>query len=80
MIDLTLKKSGFLQIGMAGGGGGGGGSFRKQNIFQKRQKAGIQSQQENGHIYKIKIKTWSIYLVKSFDLKGVEDKLVLPDL
>ena len=43
--------------------------FRKQNKLQTRNKARIQSQ-ENGHIYKIKIKTWSMYLVKLFDFEG----------
>ena len=50
---------------------------RKQNKFQIRKKAGIQSQ-ENGHIYKIK--TWSMHLVKLFDFEGVKDKPVLPNL
>ena len=53
--------------------------FQKQNKFQIRKKAGIQSQ-ENGHIYKIKIKTWSMYLVKLFDFEGLKDKLVLLNL
>ena len=53
--------------------------FRKQNKFQIRKKAGIQSQ-ENGHISKIKIKTSPMYLVKSFDFEGVKDKLILPNL
>ena len=39
--------------------------FRKQNKFQIKKETGIQSH-ENGRFYWIKIKTWSMYSVKSF--------------